>query len=317
MEEIKITISAFNLIQHECLRCEVETGGLLIGTLNNLIVLEATPPGDKARSTFTSFSSDAEYDRLMLNKTIEKFEGRVKLIGYWHKHPGTLAEPSLGDMKQAQELVKDIDEDKDDRPLLILIINIVQREIQAYAYDIRYGSRFSPFKISVIEDNSNEIQQALKNEPAVIQTRDVDFWTDLDFQFYLTQVGKERIKHEVDELNNSGYDVKVLRNPVTKRLYLEIIKYKMSFICFPPVEYPLNPPKILINKHPIMLPIQYWNSDCSIKQVLDIILKKTLSKAKPCIKETKVRDYSLSNKVIKATLGYLKAIRKILIRGSR
>ncbi|MFA5033795.1 MAG: Mov34/MPN/PAD-1 family protein [bacterium] len=317
MDKIKITNKAYKTIEQESLNCNTETGGLLIGCLNSLIVVEATPPGRNAELGNCHFTADVEEDTLTLDNIVRKYHGKVSLIGYWHKHPGTMFQPSGGDLIQAQEIVKRVAQSGDKKPLFIFISNVIAGNARIYAYCINYGANeFEPVKLILIDDNSEEVNCALKNEPVAIQTKSSDYWTDSGFQFYFTTRGRERIKQELKELELAGYEAKTLRRQSDKRLFLEIRKDNLSLIVIPPVEYPLGAPRFIdkpTGKEIIKLTtLCNWNSDFTIKQVLDEILRENKKSDTKPVKKGGQNENDIIKTLLRGTFDYAKFVKNTL-----
>jgi len=277
MKQIRITRAAFETMKAECLRRSTETGGLLIGTVEVPTIIGTTVPGPRAEMSSGHFKADAEEDQRELDIAMRQYHGRVKNIGYWHRHLGNFSQPSCGDLAQARELVSELHGDAEESRVFVLIANVVNviggDQVMLYGYSLAKGeTRFSPIQIVLVNNDSKEIRTALKREPAIIFPSDTDFWSDPEFQFYLTKKGKGRLEREVDGLARTGYSAQVKREKETRKLFLDITKDGLSLRCFLPEEYPLNPPHVLwlpsgrqINR---LDAIGGWNSDCSIATVI-------------------------------------------------
>jgi integrative and conjugative element protein (TIGR02256 family) len=264
MQKLKITRSAYSVIKRESFAHNTETGGLLIGTLNEPIVVKASHAGVNAKVTAISYSNDVPYDNHILQETIEKSNGKCKKIGYWHLHPAGCTHPSLGDLHQARQIVQRNERDGDMRPVFFVIAN-VNGEVRLFGYSLKPGQKnFEQVAIDIINDDSKEIENALRSEPAVIQPREMDFWKD-HFQFYLTPNGYERLKEEVDYLKQAGYDVNVYTR---KQLCLKI-KKEETILCYLPPEYPLNPPRLFKDDREIRYCMPIWNSSYRIIDILN------------------------------------------------
>lgn len=317
MDKVKITKSAYAIIEQESLKCGTETGGLLIGCFNNPIVIEATPPGRNAELGSCHFTADIEEDNLRLAYTIRKYNGKVSLMGYWHKHPGAMSQPSGGDLMQAQEIVKGMAQSGDKKPLLVFISNVISGNIKVYAYCIKSeATEFEPVQLTIVADNSDDVNCTLKSEPVVVQTKPSDYWLDPDFQFYLTIRGKERIKQELNELELAGYKAKALRRQSDNRLLLEVQKDNLFFIVIPPVEYPLGAPRIF-DKHTEnemtgLTAICSWNSDYSIKTLLDGILKNNKQTDVTPIKEGGQNENHITKTLLRGTCDYARFVRQTI-----
>lgn len=264
MKKLKITRSAFGVIKRESLTHNTETGGLLIGTLNEPIVLKASRAGINAKTTTISYSNDTQYDNRALQQAIKKSNGKCKKIGYWHLHPTGCTHPSLGDLHQARQIVKGNEDDGDMRPVFFVIAN-VDGEVRLFGYSLKPSQKnFGQVVIEIINDDSREIEKALRSEPAVIQPKNMDFWKD-HFQFYLTPNGYRRLKEEVDGLKQAGYDVNVYTR---KQLCLKVQKEQV-ILCYLPPEYPLNPPRLFRGDRELRYCMPIWNSSYYIIDILN------------------------------------------------
>jgi len=274
-QELQITKSAYKVIEEESKKYEYnnrhqyETGGILIGALKKQIVVKASKPGERATLGCTHYTNDSYHDNEILKEAIDEFKGRIKLVGYWHKHPDSMSRPSTIDLHTAQHIVER-NESTDKRPVFFIITNVVKDEVKLYGYSLKRGQKeFSCVTVRIIEDDSEEVQNALCHEPVIIQSRKMDFWNDLDFQSYLTKVGNKRIKEEVNELQSNGYVVKVF---MKEQLLLVIRMEKTTLLCVLPPEYPLNPPRLFENhakeKAEIQYCVRFWNSTCRIVDII-------------------------------------------------
>jgi len=77
---------------------QVETGGVLLGLVNDHIIMEAGRPGPESLNSAISFTPDVEHDRLLLAEA-KKRHPDIDYLGYWHKHPGGFDRPSNGDLR--------------------------------------------------------------------------------------------------------------------------------------------------------------------------------------------------------------------------
>jgi len=269
MQTLKITKSAYEVMKKESLGCAAETGGHLIGPLREPIVVQVTTAGPAAKKSNASYTNDALYDNEILQQVITTYGGRVKSMGSWHKHPGKMSHPSLQDLHTAQEIVKRI-EKSDNRPVYFIITNVAGNEVELFAYSLKHDQQtFDGISIKIIEDESEEIQNALNIEPVLIQPKKLDFWNDHDFQSPLTKVGNERLKLEIEDLTSQGYRVKVY----TKDQFYLVIKKNETITCALPSEYPLNPPRIFNGNREMKYCMPIWNSTFRITDILDRLNK--------------------------------------------
>jgi len=262
---LKITRNTYKVIKEESLKYKTESGGLVIGTCKIPIGIRATKSGIFAKASFVSYTNDSDYDNKVLQETIKEFNGRVKLLGYWHKHPGSMSYPSSGDLATARGIVKRNEQEGDKRPVFFMITNVIAGDVKLYCYMLDDSKGFVPVDVKIIDDNSKEIEKTLSAEPVIIQPKTMDFWSDVDFQFYMTKCGYERLQSDVDELRTNGYDVKAYTKG---QLYLVIKKDNETITCMPPCEYPLNPPRFFKGKDEIKYSLPIWNSSFRIIDIL-------------------------------------------------
>ena len=274
MQVLKITRSAYRVIEQESIKAEqkrTETGGLLIGTLKRLVVVKASRPGTAARVSSISYTGDSEYDNTILRRAIKEFNGRVKTVGYWHKHPGCMNGLSDGDLNQAHEIFRTNERAGDKRPVLFIVTNVIRNEVKLYCYYLAFDQKeFKRVSIKIVRDDSKDVKKALHQEPVVIQPSELNYWDSRDFQFYRTKSGYTRLKKEIDELKRHGYQVKV---HAESQMYI-VVKKDQTIVCFPPPEYPLNPPRFFKNNVEIKYQLLIWNSSFRIKDILNILEKQ-------------------------------------------
>ena len=68
-----------------------ETGGILLGHHSDGLwhVIEAIDPGPAARFTPVTFEYDTAYVNHLARKTAARYQRPLRLIGLWHRHPGS------------------------------------------------------------------------------------------------------------------------------------------------------------------------------------------------------------------------------------
>jgi len=153
----------------------------------------------------------------------------------------------------------------DKRPVFFIITNVIKGTVKLYCYVLNNNKTFVKVGIEVIENNAQEVEETLRAEPVIIQPKEMDFWHDSDFQFYLTKNGYERLKFEYEELVSNGYGVKVYAK---KKVYMGIEKVNEKILCLPPPEYPLNPPRFFRDGVEIEYSMPIWNSSFRIIDIL-------------------------------------------------
>ena len=297
MNLVRITFSAFEAIKAECLRRNTETGGLLIGTAKESAIVRATVPGAGAELAMSHFRADVEEDQRQLDLSIRQSKGKLKNLGYWHLHPGGYSSPSQGDLAQARELVKGHPGNEENAWILVLIANVVNtagpEPVALYGYCIAKGDvDFSAVQLLVVDDDADEIKSALAHEPAMIVPQDTDYWSDPEFQFYATGTGRTRLVEDMETLTAVGYSAQGKRATSGQSLFIDASKNGLTFRCFLPAEYPLNPPRIvwLPSGQEIkgLATISGWNSDCDLASALGEIEKRIVESEQRAITELRV-----------------------------
>ena len=86
-----------------------ETGGVLFGYRNDMdiVIVEATGPGPRARHCRTWFEPDTAYCQARLAAIYERTGGAISYLGEWHTHPCGSTKPSFQDLKSMLSLAKD------------------------------------------------------------------------------------------------------------------------------------------------------------------------------------------------------------------
>jgi len=111
MENEKIVISerAYVAIMAETLgEINTETGGVFLGHCKNGIwyVIETIAPGPKSIFSPVTFEYDHEYLNYLINKINILYKEPLKLIGLWHRHPGSMDTFSSTDDKTNKKFAK-------------------------------------------------------------------------------------------------------------------------------------------------------------------------------------------------------------------
>lgn len=274
MEKIHITKQAIRQIDKVSRICETETGGVLVGTRKRPAVLFAGDPGPKARLHPASYSSDPEHDEELLEDAQKQYDGRVGLLGYWHKHPSGLNRPSDGDFSQARELLSALD----DKPLPWLLVFIVDpahprgQNIFPYVL-ISSENEFRPLELTVVEEEDTDVRKALQAESLHVLPRDSrNFWNNPEFRFHLTPTGAQRLRQEKQQLEAAGYQVQIRQRKENRRVALTINGEDDSWLCVPPREYPLSMPRIFrlpdLDEESPFREYLVWNSDLTLTDCL-------------------------------------------------
>lgn len=93
MDTVYLTENAFRDIVLETAEFpHVETGGILIGesTGNAWYVVEVLDPGPRASRSVAYFEYNHTYATHLANKVARRYQSRLRLLGLWHRHPGSL-----------------------------------------------------------------------------------------------------------------------------------------------------------------------------------------------------------------------------------
>jgi len=269
MEMLTIMHGAYKLMENESLTHDTETGGSLVGTIRHPIVIRATRAGLKAVTSHVSYTNDADSDTKLLNQAIREHNGRVKLLGFWHKHPYGYDKPSGIDLKTAKRIVQRNADSGDFRKHYFIITNVNMCGLFSHrCYVLKPGQEnFEEMIYSLVQDDDEMIVRALEREPVIPMTRTMDYWNDDGFSFHLTPSGSERLYDEILELKKKGYRVRVYQG---KRVQM-LIEGKVNIVCHLPPEYPLNPPRLYHGIDEIPYPLHVWNSTLKIIDLVEKI----------------------------------------------
>lgn len=103
MEKQTVVFSerAWNTIVAETIdKDPLETGGIFLGYILEggiWIVVEVVPPGWKTVNTVVDFEYDTEFVNYMANVVLKQYDKQLKVLGLWHRHPGSMDRFSLVD----------------------------------------------------------------------------------------------------------------------------------------------------------------------------------------------------------------------------
>lgn len=269
MENIKILRSAIELMGSDSLVSDVETGGLLIGTLKNPVIFKATKAGINAIKSYASYTNDANHDNAILKQSVDESNGRLKLLGFWHKHPLGFDKPSIIDLDVARRIIRQSVESGDSRKYYFIITNVESGNSVNYNCFAMDTSKDSFYRIKhvVCCDNDPELPEVLKKEPSIPIPKVSNYWNDKEFSFHLTPNGSERLYNEIQGLKKKGYRVRVFQG---KRVQM-LIEGKVNIVCHLPPEYPLNPPRLYHGIDEIPYPLHIWNSTLKIIDLVEKI----------------------------------------------
>lgn len=91
---VVFTKRAFNAIVTETIsKHPIETGGIFLGYLldnNTWIVVENVAPGSKSTHQSAYFEYDADFVTYLANVLANQYKGKLRILGLWHRHPGSM-----------------------------------------------------------------------------------------------------------------------------------------------------------------------------------------------------------------------------------
>lgn len=84
----------FNAIVAETLdKNPIETGGILLGYTTDdgiWVAVEMIPPGIKTVNSNVYFEYDVDFVNYMANVIASQYKRNIKVLGLWHRHPGSM-----------------------------------------------------------------------------------------------------------------------------------------------------------------------------------------------------------------------------------
>lgn len=277
-EDIIITYKASRNIIKQSQLCDVETGGIFVGTMKPPTIVDAGKPGANSIHRPTKFTSDPGADKACLAEARKQYGDRVIPVGWWHKHPSGFNKPSNGDCHQAQKLVEEYN---DGKPVLMGIVNHIQKLVRhkttLYLYGLGPDGNLVEYDWKLISSHSPELFAALKKASLSPGTKKSDYWDDSDFQFYQNPIGRKRIKEELGNLKKAGWKVATKRRPQDKLLVLDLSRFNMNLRMILPPEYPLNPPIVFTDDGRRLLDLRALNQWNSLNCLTDITNEFVLS----------------------------------------
>jgi len=225
VQEIPAVRSGLALIERECERQSGEVVGLLVGTCHQPALLYAFPPGPNAETSRLRCSSDPDFDQLLL-KTVQLRHGnKVHVLGYWHKHPGRFTTPSLGDLRQAVQMVKKEGWDLSVGPLLVVIVTRDERTAKpawkASAFKLRKDlTGFDPVFLLWLDENHEKIIRCLESEKVDMRIPPIGLNpTALPSQF----------REPVHYLETLGFQIRILSGKNRKQFALYVAQGHAAF----------------------------------------------------------------------------------------
>jgi proteasome lid subunit RPN8/RPN11 len=270
--DVLIAFDAARTIIKDSADCDVETGGVIVGTLGEPItIVAAGSPGKNSSHFATSFTSDPQADKQCLEENRKKYGNQITLGGWWHKHPYGMITPSGGDCHQVRELISQYN---DNKPLLVGIVNqrrsILRRKTTLYLYNVDSSGKIVEYHWKLVNRKDKRLLAAIANAAVTPDTTAADYWSDKNFQSYLNPIGRERINREIEQLKQAGWLVKTSRNRHNKLLILTICRNHCGLTLTLPPEFPLNPPTVAEANSESLLRLSTlcrWNSLCSLADV--------------------------------------------------
>jgi integrative and conjugative element protein (TIGR02256 family) len=272
MEKIYVVREALDTMLRLSRNCETETGGILAGTTRLPLVFTAGEPGPNSIKSTVSFQSDPDQDREELRRARDNFNVTIQILGYWHKHPSGLKQPSHGDLIQARRLLASWQALGGDKPWLLsfIIQDGKHNEGAVYPYLLdELGGSFRPLQLAIVEQDEELVKQALQKEPLRLSANRMEHpWIDPTFRFHQTPAGRLRLEEELKSLKRAGFKVKVQQKKSNQRATFLIEKDGWELLCVFPVEYPLGIPRFFQLPTGVeRFPLQYrpvWNSDLMV-----------------------------------------------------
>lgn len=298
MKKCMMTESALEVISIEVSKGKRETGGILIGpppSASEIVITKATGPG-KGKRTITSWETDPDFLNSML-KAARGENSLLNLRGFWHRHPGQMAQPSPQDLSEAVKILQDVEHYHLGGELVMPIVTVTKEGVTIQGYFISaHEPNFVGIPIEVVPD-SDEFVNSLLSGRKTIEVKEggwLDFWQDASWQFYKSRSGVTRLQEEFEKLKLKGYaaDAVLLSDGM---LCVEVWKgeglQRALFIL--PREYPLNPPKIFLKTENEIQAIETdsglrlwsWSSSCHIVDLMDGPMKEWRVRPRPRLAE--------------------------------
>ncbi len=215
---------------------ETETGEALIGLPvpapgryePDLVVLETITPDHTAVRKYAYFEQGDDlqgdimnwlvdnwndYRKLPTAKVQQRYNVALDHLGDWHKHPGSLTEPSWGDLETALGHVMDKDAGK---PYLLAILATVWDRTMAHATDeaeaVYFGEQ--PIKVDIDENTTVRLDcwyMSRRTKRFVHLTPKIEPDANLPtlplVSWHLSNT--ERWQKEFNEISQAGYSVSV------------------------------------------------------------------------------------------------------------
>ncbi len=262
--ETLITFAASRTIIKQSRLCDVETGGILAGTLKPLTIVIAGNPGPNATHRPAQFTSDPVADQACLTEARRQYGEQITVCGWWHKHPAGMTTPSVGDCHQARQLMNEY---ADGQPVLIGIVNhepgLTRNRTTLYMYGANAMGTFTEHPWKLVGGADQQFQDAMKKAPRQPSLKATDYWHDRNFQSYLNPIGRDRINCEIHRLREANWRVQIGRRTLDQSLVIDLKNDSTSLRFLVPPEFPLNPVVVLTShgqRLAKLLTIWGWNS---------------------------------------------------------
>lgn len=272
--DILIAYDAAKEIIRDSRNFDVETGGILAGTLGNPItIVGAGGSGENSVHHSVQYTSDPEADRKCLENANRKYGSQILTAGWWHKHPSGFDRPSSGDSMQVQQLSREYN---DGKPVLMGIVTRCPRsfsdKINLRIYSLNGSGELVEHSWKLVADTDKTLLKAINNAKAVPATKNSTFWTDPEFRFHLNPVGRARIIHERNQLKEAGWQVITGQRRKDKAFTMDLSDGTFEIRLVFPSEFPLNPPAVFVEEGRRLAGLNRlkdWNSLDSITSIVE------------------------------------------------
>ncbi len=256
--KLRVSSTAYDSIVDESKRWNgVETGTVLVGTQDpdGFTITHVITPGANARRSLASFSPDVEHVNKELRKLREMYA--VDYLGVQHLHHMDMSYPSIGDLRQAEAILKDKDYKIHGR-FLSIIATRSGDDVKMFPYVItKEDMSFRKLDYDIVSEAPESLA---KNSSASLS----GIWSS----GYIDK--EKRIDREVQKIARiTGVypEIKIIKdNTLT-------VEVKGILFMLPP-EYPLAPPRIFLKKmnkfNEIVVNEQFrWNSSFDLAELLN------------------------------------------------
>lgn len=135
-----------SIVAEACANGNNESGGIMLGSISGGIgyIVEATDPGYDAEHTPTLHEMNKRYVNYVYRIFSRLYKKELRLIGFWHRHPGDFNRFSSLDDKMNLEYANVVG-----GGTLSFILNFLPRpKLTCYYFDIDDG-KYHPVKLTV------------------------------------------------------------------------------------------------------------------------------------------------------------------------